>query len=141
MRKQKNFTEEQKCKLLKSPFVEKVYSNHIVYSIEFKQIAISKYKQGVIPVKIFIDADLDLELIGKKNAFNLIRKSRSGRTCEPIKNRDDKIRTCDPRVPNTVRYQTALHPDDNILLLSMFYMIFVLLNNKSTINFPIVLHI
>ena len=58
MRKQKNFTEEQKCKLLKSPFVEKVYSNHIVYSIEFKQIAISKYKQGVIPVKIFIDADL-----------------------------------------------------------------------------------
>lgn len=74
MRKQKNFTEEQKCKLLKSPFVEKVYSNHIVYSIEFKQIAISKYKQGVIPVKIFIDADLDLELIGKKNAFNLIKK-------------------------------------------------------------------
>lgn len=26
--------------------------------------------------------------------------------------RDDKIRTCDPRDPNTVRYQTALHPDD-----------------------------
>ena len=28
-----------------------------------------------------------------------------------IKNRDDKIRTCDPRDPNTVRYQAALHPD------------------------------
>lgn len=28
-----------------------------------------------------------------------------------IKNRDDKIRTCGPRDPNTVRYQTALHPD------------------------------
>ena len=27
------------------------------------------------------------------------------------KNRDDKIRTCDPRDPNTVRYQAALHPD------------------------------
>ena len=27
------------------------------------------------------------------------------------KNRDDKIRTCDPCDPNTVRYQTALHPD------------------------------
>ena len=25
-------------------------------------------------MKIFIDADLDLELIGKKNAFNLIKK-------------------------------------------------------------------
>ena len=27
------------------------------------------------------------------------------------KNRDDRIRTCDPLVPSEVRYQAALHPD------------------------------
>lgn len=68
MRKQKNFTEEQKNKLLKSPYIEKVYSNHIVYSSEFKQLAITKYEKGCIPVQIFLETDLDLELIGKKNA-------------------------------------------------------------------------
>ncbi len=26
-------------------------------------------------------------------------------------NRDDRIRTCGPFVPNEVRYQAALHPD------------------------------
>ena len=33
-----------------------------------------------------------------------------------IKNRDDKIRTCDPRDPNTVRYQAALHPENLFIL-------------------------
>ena len=28
------------------------------------------------------------------------------------KNRDDRIRTCGPFVPNEVRYQTAPHPGD-----------------------------
>ena len=27
------------------------------------------------------------------------------------KNRDDRIRTCGPFVPNEVRYQAALHPE------------------------------
>ena len=29
-----------------------------------------------------------------------------------IANRDDRIRTCGPFVPNEVRYQAALHPDE-----------------------------
>ena len=47
--------------------------------------------------------------------FNAIeqdsKESDVGRQILIIKNRDDKIRTCDPRDPNTVRYQAALHPD------------------------------
>ena len=31
------------------------------------------------------------------------------------KNRDDRIRTCGPFVPNEVRYQAALHPDKTSL--------------------------
>ena len=37
--------------------------------------------------------------------------------------RDDKIRTCDPRDPNTVRYQAALHPDDIQLLRKTFVLL------------------
>ncbi len=29
---------------------------------------------------------------------------------QAILNRDDRIRTCDPRIPNAMRYQAALHP-------------------------------
>lgn len=46
MRKQKQFTEEQKLQLLKSPYIEKVHSNHLEYTLEFKQLAITQYLQG-----------------------------------------------------------------------------------------------
>jgi hypothetical protein len=34
--------------------------------------------------------------------------------------RDDRIRTCDPLIPNQVRYQTALHPDSQTIPNSFF---------------------
>ena len=74
MRKQKQFTEEQKLQLLASPFIERVLSNHLEYTLEFKQMAVTQYLQGKTPVEIFVNANLDLEIIGRKNAFNLIKK-------------------------------------------------------------------
>lgn len=74
MRKQKQFTEEQRLQLLKSPYIERVLSNHLEYTVEFKQMAISQYLQGKTPVEIFVNANLDLNIIGRKNAFNLIKK-------------------------------------------------------------------
>lgn len=74
MRKQKQFTEEQKLQLLKSPYIENVHSNHLEYTLEFKQLAVTQYLQGKTPVEIFVNAHLDLEIIGRKNAFNLIKK-------------------------------------------------------------------
>ena len=73
-RKQKHFTQQQKEQLLKSPYIEKVYSNHIKYSIEFKQMAVEQYIQGQTPIQIFVNANLNLDLIGSKNTFNLIKK-------------------------------------------------------------------
>lgn len=73
-RKQKQFSEEQKEKLLMSPYIKKVYSNHITYTIAFKQMAVEQYLQGQTPIQIFVNANLNLELIGSKNAFNLIKK-------------------------------------------------------------------
>lgn len=73
-RKQKLFTQEQIQLLLKSQYIVQVYPSSIKYADEFKLLAINKYQQGFTPVQIFVDAQLDLELIGRKNAFNLIKK-------------------------------------------------------------------
>ena len=37
-------------------------------------MAVSQYLNGKTPVQIFLDARLNLELIGRKNSFNLIKK-------------------------------------------------------------------
>lgn len=74
MRKQKQFSAEEKQQLLNSPFIKRVLSNHLEYTTEFKQMAVTQYLQGKTPVEIFVNAGLNLELIGRKNAFNLIKK-------------------------------------------------------------------
>ena len=73
-RKQKCLTDEQVKELLNSKYVEKVFNNRIIYTNEFKNIALMQYRNGFPPVKIFIEAGLNLELIGRKNAVNLILK-------------------------------------------------------------------
>jgi len=45
MRKQKSFTTEQIQELLKSPYIEKVHSNRLEYTIEFKQLAIQRMQK------------------------------------------------------------------------------------------------
>jgi len=39
-------------------------------------------------------------------------KRRGPANAGPVLNRDDRIRTCGPFVPNEVRYQAALHPEN-----------------------------
>lgn len=93
MRKQKHFTQEQKEQLLKSPYIERVLSNHLEYSIEFKQMAVTQYLQGKTPVEIFVNANLDLNLIGRKNAFNLIKKWLKAKNKLPkFKSLEDEVK-------------------------------------------------
>ena len=73
-RKQKCLTQEQIQELLSSKYIEKVFNNRIIYTNEFKNLALTQYRKGLPPVQIFVDAGLNLELIGRKNAVNLILK-------------------------------------------------------------------
>ena len=73
-RKQKCLTDEQIKELLNSKYVEKVFNNRIIYTNEFKNMALLQNRNGLPPVEIFINAGLNLELIGRKNAVNLILK-------------------------------------------------------------------
>lgn len=74
MRKQKSLTEKEIKELLKSEFVEKVFKNRIVYTNEFKIMALQQYRNGLPPVEIFISPGIDLNLVGRKNAVNLLLK-------------------------------------------------------------------
>lgn len=74
MRKQKKLTEKEMNELLKSQFIEKVFKNRIVYTNEFKISALEQYRNGLPPVEIFANAGIDLNLVGRKNAVNLILK-------------------------------------------------------------------
>lgn len=73
-RKQKCLTDEQIQELLNSNSVERVFNNRIIYTNEFKNLALEQYRKGFPPVKIFSDAGINLELVGRKNAVNLILK-------------------------------------------------------------------
>ena len=93
MRKQKQFTEEQRQQLLASPYIERVLSNHLEYTIEFKQMAVTQYLQGKTPVEIFVNANLDLNIIGRKNAFNLIKKWQKEKNKLPkFKTLEDEVK-------------------------------------------------
>ncbi len=74
MRKQKSLTEKEINELLKSEFIEKVFKNRIVYTNEFKIMALEQYRRGLPPVEIFISAGINLNLVGRKNAVNLLLK-------------------------------------------------------------------
>lgn len=74
MRKQKCLTENEINELLKSPFIEKVFQNRIIYSNEFKTMALAQYRNGLPPVEIFVNAGINLELVKRKNAVNLLLK-------------------------------------------------------------------
>lgn len=74
MRKQKSLTENEINELLKSPFIERVFQNRIIYSNEFKTMALAQYRNGLPPVEIFVNAGINLELVGRKNAVNLLLK-------------------------------------------------------------------
>ena len=86
MRKQKSLTEKEINELLKSKFIEKVFKNRIFYTNEFKIIALEQYRNGLAPVEIFINAGINLNLVGRKNAVNLLLKwSKEGvKTSEQI---------------------------------------------------------
>lgn len=73
-RKSRKLTEEQKQSLLKSKYVEKVGNSVVQYTDAFKKLALNQYQQGKSPVGIFTDAKIDVQIIGSKNTFNLIRK-------------------------------------------------------------------
>lgn len=70
--KNREFTKEEKEKLLKNQHVYSVGKVSVFYTDEFKQKALKEYLNGKSAKQIFIDAGIDLDTIGERNAvYNL----------------------------------------------------------------------
>lgn len=70
--KKREFTEEERKTLANNACVYSVGKVSVYYTEAFKEIALTEYQKGKSAKQIFIDAGIDLDMIGAKNAvFNL----------------------------------------------------------------------
>lgn len=95
----KRFTEEQMQLLMANPYVKNVTSSKITYSLEFKKKAVAQAKQGMKSVRIFKEAGLGEDILGKTRIysamkafkreafgrFNSVRLTRSPKRSVPTK--------------------------------------------------------
>lgn len=66
--KRKKYTDQEKQELLKSYAILKVENSNVTYSSEFKVKALKEYKKGKFPSQIFLEAGINLNILGIKNA-------------------------------------------------------------------------
>ena len=66
--KRKKYTDQEKEILLKNQNILKVGDSNVTYSSEFKLKAIKEYNNGKMPMSIFIDAGINIDILGRKNA-------------------------------------------------------------------------
>jgi transposase len=71
------FNEQQRRILEKNPNVSSVSDRAIQYTAEFKIRAVKENLAGKGPVQIFIEADFDLDMIGKKKAQSSLERWRA----------------------------------------------------------------
>ena len=64
--KRKPYTVQEKEILLKSEAIEKIANFSATYTKEFKVFAVGEYKAGKSPLQIFIEADIDVNILGRE---------------------------------------------------------------------------
>ena len=64
--KRKPYTVQEKEELLKSDAVEKIANSSVTYSKEFKVFAVGEYMSGKSPLQIFIEAGININLLGRE---------------------------------------------------------------------------
>lgn len=97
--KKRQFTEEERAKLSNNHFVYSVGKVSVFYTDDFKQKALKEYQKGKSAKQIFIDAGIDINVIGHKNPIYCLsewRKNTQVATkrkdqCKKLKNAYDKI--------------------------------------------------
>ncbi|WP_369824265.1 IS3 family transposase [Sporosarcina sp. P3] len=68
------FSKQEQERLRCNPYVKAVSEKGITYSEDFKRHFIVEYEKGKLPVWIFEEADLDIELIGKQRIQSAARR-------------------------------------------------------------------
>jgi len=61
----KPYTVQEKAELLKSDAIEKIANSSVTYSKEFKVFAVGEYIAGKTPLQIFIEAGINVNILGR----------------------------------------------------------------------------
>lgn len=64
--KRKPYSVQEKEELLKSQAIDKVKNSNVTYNPKFKVFAIKEYQEGKTPMKIFFEAGINIDILGKK---------------------------------------------------------------------------
>ncbi len=70
------FTKNQIEKLSQNEYVEKCGTKSIAFTKDFKLLAIKRYAEGVPPPEIFLEAGLNLQLLGRKEPKECLSRWR-----------------------------------------------------------------
>ena len=88
----RNLSKDQRDQLLSSPSVHSLTESQVVYTSDFKKLAIKLREQGLSPDEIFIEGDLDFEFID----YDYMRKTID-RWCDIHNRLGDKMFTLETR--------------------------------------------
>jgi hypothetical protein len=88
----RNLSKDQRDLMLSSPSVESLTESQVVYTSEFKKLAIKLREQGLTPDEIFIEGGLDFDFID----YDYMRKTID-RWCDLHDRIGDKMFTVETR--------------------------------------------
>ena len=74
--KRKPYTVQEKAELLKSDAIEKIANSSVTYSKEFKVFAVGEYIAGKTPLQIFIEAGINVNLLGREQPERCLSRWR-----------------------------------------------------------------
>ena len=74
--KRKPYTVQEKEELLKSEAIEKVANSSAKYTKEFKVFAVGEYMTGKTPLQIFIEAGINVNILGREQPNRCIARWR-----------------------------------------------------------------
>lgn len=74
--KRKPYTVQEKEELLNSEAIEKVANSSATYSKEFKVFAVGEYMTGKTPLQIFIEAGINVNILGREQPKKCLNRWR-----------------------------------------------------------------
>lgn len=74
--KRKPYTVQEKEELLKSDAIEKIANSSATYSKDFKVFAVGEYMTGKTPLQIFIEAGINVNILGREQPQKCLSRWR-----------------------------------------------------------------
>lgn len=74
--KRKPYTVQEKEELLKSDAIEKIANSSATYSKKFKVFAVGEYMTGKTPLQIFIEAGINVNILGREQPERCLSRWR-----------------------------------------------------------------